>query len=250
MKKTSFLRSIGRFLTGKVLPKGIAYPIILGPLKGFRFILGAAAGEGCGATVFINQLEREQSQTFIAKVKPGMVFFDVGANVGYYTLLGSRLVAENGIVVSVEPIVRNLSYLWQHIEKNGLKNVIVLPMACSDIASGIEGLSFGINSAEGRLSTLLNSDSKIDTWTSVVTLDLISQQTGLKPDVIKIDVEGAEMKVLSGAKETISGFRPKIFLSVHSNKLGVECLKFLNDFGYSIVALSNLGEEDAEYFAY
>ncbi|MEX1027483.1 MAG: FkbM family methyltransferase, partial [Candidatus Paceibacterota bacterium] len=61
--------------------------------------------------------------------------FDIGANVGYYTLLASKLVGRAGTVVALEPAVRNLTFLYRHVALNKADNVRVLPLACADSLS-------------------------------------------------------------------------------------------------------------------
>ena len=122
---------IGRGLFGKVLPRW-SYPVLKGPLKGCKFILGTFAGDGGGGKVYFNMIEPEQTTAFIKTLKQGNIVFDVGANVGYYTVLGSKLVGDTGMIISLEPFVRNLAYLHQHVALNKLKNVMILPAACSD----------------------------------------------------------------------------------------------------------------------
>lgn len=244
-------RHIGRFLFGTVLPKNRAYPIIRGPLRGYCFILGAASGEGGGATTYFNMMEPQQTRLFSSVVKASDTLYDIGANVGYYTLLGSRLVGDGGKVISVEPVIRNLYYLYQHIELNKVTNVLLLAMACSDKTS-IASFALGSNSALGRLSDNRDAQPSDIHGLSVVpttTVDLIAHHTNLMPDVIKIDVEGAELQVLRGAQYVLSQVRPSIFLSVHSRELRSACLQYLSSLKYRIQSLNDELQEPTEYYA-
>src|ERR1017187_7151866 len=130
----AFLHSATRFVSGRLLPR-IAYPVMRGPLAGMKFILGAPAGEGGGASVFFGTVEPEQTKVLTETLSAGDVFFDIGANIGYYSLLAGRLVGPRGVVVAVEPVVRNLSFLYRHLELNRLRNVRVIPAACSSALS-------------------------------------------------------------------------------------------------------------------
>jgi hypothetical protein len=147
---SAWLLKIGRFVSGKLLPKGWAYPIVSGPLRGTRFVLGAAPGEGGGATIYFNLCEPEQSQAFVNTVNRGETVFDIGANVGYYTLLGSRLVGKDGLIVGFEPVVKNLINLYRHISLNKAKNVMIIPAACSDRCS-LATFDLGDNCALGHI---------------------------------------------------------------------------------------------------
>jgi FkbM family methyltransferase len=246
------LRNIARFFFGVLLPKNRAYPIIRGPLRGTRFILGAAAGEGGGATVYFNMMEPQQTQLFSSVVKTSDTFYDIGANVGYYSLLGSRLVGDSGKVISIEPVIRNLYYLYRHIELNGVTNALLLAMACSDKTS-IASFALGRNCALGRLSDVRNTQPSGAHGLAVVpttTVDLIAEHTHLMPDVMKIDVEGAELQVLYGAQYVLSQVKPKIFLSIHSSELRTACLQHLSLLNYRIQPLNDGVQEPTEYYAY
>jgi hypothetical protein len=101
---SEFLRKAVRVVAGRLLPR-IAYPVLRGPLKGARFVLGSLAGEGGGASVYLNQVERHQTAALVDVLRSGQIFFDIGANVGYYTVLGSRLVGVSGSVLAFEPVL-------------------------------------------------------------------------------------------------------------------------------------------------
>jgi hypothetical protein len=83
-----------------------------------------------------------------------------------------------------------------------------------------------------------------------VTIDALASALGLLPDVIKIDVEGAEFDVLRGAHETFSRVMPKICLSVHSAALRTSCLDHLDSLGYSVERLRPHEDEPTEFLAF
>ncbi len=243
----TILRTVARTVFGKLLPR-IAYPIMRGPLSGARFILGALEGEGGGATVYFNMMEPEQAEAMAATLKKGDVFFDIGANVGFYTLLGSRQVGREGKVVAFEPVVRNLAYLYRHLSLNGAGNVTVIPAACSDSLSLVFFAS-GENFAMGHIA----GDPQPGEHGQLVptmSVDDVARKLGLVPDVIKIDVEGAELAVLEGAQETLRAARPKIFLSTHSDALRESCLAYLGELGYSCRVLDPEGANPSTFLAH
>ena len=217
---------MARFVTGK-LPR-VGYPVLFGPLRGARFILGSLAGVGGGATVYFNQVEREQSEALIGVLRPGDVFFDIGANVGYYTILASKRVGDKGLVYAFEPLIRNVYYLYRHVNLNQADNVVIVSTACAD-ASSIARFSFGKNTAEGRILKSTDTDNvalKDTALVPVVTVDAVCALCSVQPNVLKIDVEGAELRVLQGARVTLSRAKPSIFLSVHSDELRLSCVAF------------------------
>lgn len=233
-------RSVARFVFGKLLPR-TSYPVLKGPLKGLRFILGSIEGEGGGATVYFNLIENKQTQALVQYLKQGDVFFDIGANVGYYTVLGSKLAGKSGKVIAFEPSVRNISYLYRHIQVNKLDNVIVVPAACGNKTS-LVSFSEGPNSAMGHIAdkTVFEIDETnfIKTPVALLSIDDVAEMLQIKPQVIKIDVEGAEMDVLHGMEKIIDAGRPVLFLSVHSDELRKACINYLKNYNYSFNILS------------
>ncbi|MEO6654763.1 MAG: FkbM family methyltransferase [Pyrinomonadaceae bacterium] len=234
-------RKLGRVIFGKMLPRR-PYRVLIGPLRGARFVLGSMAGEGGGATVYFNKVESEQTAAIQRELSPGKTFFDLGANVGYYSILASRLVGRGGHVAAFEPVVRNLSFLQRHIELNDAENVQVLPFAVSSEA-GILSFSTGSNSGMGSLDFDGGNGKML---VPTVTLDEIAERLKLTPDVLKIDVEGAEVEVFRGATRILNTARPTIFLSTHSTDLREQCLAHLRDTGYTVESL--LDSDDPHEF--
>lgn len=253
--KTKRLRSIltpfAQFIVRRILPK-IAYPVLFGPLRGAKFVLGALAGEGGGGSVYLNAIEPQQTSALVETLNDGKVFIDIGANVGYYTILGSRLVGKKGLVIAVEPTIRNIYYLYRHVVLNKAHNVLIVSAAVADALS-VATFSPGVNYAEGHLSSecgpLEGNSGNSATIVPTVTLDDVVRKLDVIPDVIKIDVEGAEYLVLQGAYSTIIEAKPIIFLSVHSELLRLKCLKYLSEIGYAIEVLSKDKLNPTEYLA-
>lgn len=241
-----FLRKTGRFVFGKVLPRR-AYRVVSGPLRGAKFILGSMAGEGGGGSVYFNLMEAEQTETMLKEFSAGRVFFDIGANIGYYSILASKLVGEKGAVVAFEPVISNLTFLHRHVELNNAENVRVLSFALSDKQS-IASFSLGQNSAMGHLSENGNGGENL-VYVPTVSLDEIAAKMNLMPDVMKIDVEGAEMDVFAGAENVLRTAKPTIFLSTHSPELRRDCLEFLQKHGYEVKSMLPEGVDSHEFVA-
>jgi FkbM family methyltransferase len=241
------LDSLAILVFGRLLPKR-AYPVVAGPLRGKRFILGAAAGPAGGVSILAGRCEPEQTASIARALSPGDVFFDVGANVGYYTLLASGRVGEQGRVVAFEPVVRNLAFLHRHLELNRARNVTVLPFACAG-ESGYGFFEAGDTVATGHLagSDRGGAPPAAATPVHLVTIDGMVRLLGLRPTVMKIDVEGAEHDVLRGASETLATCRPRIFLSIHSDRLRTDCLALLRRHGYGAAPLGGTPETATEY---
>jgi FkbM family methyltransferase len=241
------LEAGARIVFGKLLPR-LPYPVLRGPLRGSRYILGATAGAAGGVSVHLGFQEVEQSRCLTSLLRTGQVFFDVGANVGYYSLLASKILHGSGRVIAFEPSPRNLAFLYRHVRLNKAKNVTILPLACADALSA--QLFFGgENNAMGRLGEIEGEPSRAaETLIATISIDRAAELLKLRPDVIKIDVEGAERQVLEGAIDTLTRLRPAVLLSVHSDELRENCLLRLREFDYQIEPLNSSSIASATEF--
>ena len=217
-----FLRSVSARL-GKLVPTGTPLKILRGPLRGARWIAGAAAGEGKGLSPLLNWAEPEQLETARKPASPDTACFAIGANVGFHSLLFARYA---GHVYAFEPLLRNLRYLTSTLRLNKVDNVTVVPWAVSD-CFGLASFEEGENCATGRLSRGKGQP------VVAVPLDMFVAFYAVVPAVIKVDVEGAEVRVLEGARELLSAHRPSILLSTHGQEPRQKCLDLLRSLGYT-----------------
>src|SRR5688572_25202486 len=97
----------------KLIPPGTHVRILQGRLRGKRWIAGSST-HGC----WLGSYESDKRQLFESSITPGDVVFDIGANVGFYTLLASDLVGSSGHVYSFEPVPRNIEFLNEHLSLN------------------------------------------------------------------------------------------------------------------------------------
>src|ERR1700722_14828318 len=184
---------LGRALRSpfRLIPASAAVPILQGPLRGRRWIVGSAT-HGC----WLGSYEFETQRAFAGLVRAGDVVYDLGANVGFYSLLAARLAGDDGGVYSFEPLARNLDFLRRHVGINALRNCVVIDAAVADF----DGEMRFEASAEPTTAHLSESG---DVAVRVVRLDSLVEQGEVRPpDVMKIDVECAEVKALAGAAAT------------------------------------------------
>ena len=214
---------------------GFRLPVGAGPLRGYW--LSAFSG-----TRFIRgTYDREQVESFLAYLKPGDVVYDIGAHVGYYSLAAARKLAGAGRVIAFEPLPLNLKLLRGHIASNRVANIEVIA-ACVADASGEAYFDAGRGTGRGRLSQA-GGDA-----VPVVALDeLVASGSIPPPNLIKMDVEGAELSALSGARRLLAQHRPVIMLSVHSAQLKQDCSKLLLELGYSLLRTAKTGQILAHY---
>jgi FkbM family methyltransferase len=186
--------------------------------KVFRYLLGT--------------YEEPQTEFFCRNIRPGDVFIDIGANLGYYTLLASRLVGDTGAVFAFEPSPEVFFHLRNHVSINKLKNVSVHEAALGSEA-GTARFFTQCGSGTGRVSNQGNIEVEI------LRLDDVLSGTKYVPTYLKIDVEGSADAVFRGAENQLRKARPLIYLSLHGDGESSACTQILSELGYEIYRDSN-----------
>jgi len=193
-------------------------------------------------------------------LKPGAIFIDIGANIGYYTLLAAAHVGSAGKVIAFEPSSANCDLLRMSLHANNFTNVQLHPSAVADF-EGIVG--FGMDDSNGRIS--LDDPTSAAFQVRAVRLDIfLNDQPRI--DLIKIDIEGAEGRALSGMRELVRRHHPIILtefsprgLSFVSNIAPEAYLQQLRDLGYQLTIIPHGGglsatphsnEQIMEYFTH
>lgn len=165
-------------------------------VNGFRLFL-PVHDEGVADNLRMERAwEPQMTREFERVVGAGMTVLDLGANIGYHTVLASRLVGPRGRVLSFEPDPGNLALLKKNIEANGCANVEVFPHAVGDRAGTVDLHLCGSNT--GAHSTAYEpGGSPAATRVRMVRLDDFLK-ADLHPDVVKMDIEGGEGAALDG----------------------------------------------------
>jgi len=180
----------------------------------------------------------------------GKVIFDIGAHIGFHSLYFARLVGPKGKVYAFEPNPKNVERFKLIRDKNAdIKNTItIFDVAVSNVL-GTEEFSMSEDIESGRSSGgFIDTADTIwdrgafkqrgftDTKVRTVPLDLFKKELGIPeaPDLIKIDVEGAESLVLLGAKNTLLSKKPVILLEVHSMWNMFNVVSFLSSLSYEV----------------
>jgi len=223
--KQSFFGKVLRFPL-RLIPKRMVLPILQGRLRGTKWIVGA--GEH---GYWLGWYEMNKSHAFEREVKPGSVIYDIGANVGFFSLLAAELSGQTGQVYAFEPLPRNVEFLRKHVALNRIENVTVFEAAVSDRG----GEAFFDLSASTSMGHLAETGMLKVQMASLD--DLLSDGMILPPDFIKIDVEGAEFDVLNGAKTLFSTYRPVLFLDTHGREAHQAVIAFLEERDYRFEVL-------------
>lgn len=183
--------------------------------------------------------ETEVQEALAACLKHDACFFDVGAHVGVYSLLASRLVGPKGRVVAFEPDPSNAQLIREHAARNGLRNISVEQVAVWRSEGEVRFLrggdqKTGKSSRRGAVADPRLAMSSGETISvQAVSLDCFAANN-CSPAVIKIDVEGAECEVLEGATGLLARERPTLICEVHTAEAAAFIAEFLPARGYSI----------------
>ncbi|HEY6204401.1 MAG TPA: FkbM family methyltransferase [Candidatus Limnocylindria bacterium] len=190
--------------------------------------------------------EPNVTAVFLERLRPGMHVLDIGANIGWYTMLSASLVGSSGSVTAIEPNPDSAKLLEASRRANAFDNVTVL-----QVAAGREPGLLVLHGSYGDAMTLATPDDAA-ALTSATTVpsfkvdDLIPRD--MKIDLVKIDVQGAEYNALLGASELIKRCHPTIVSEFSPNMMpgisgvdGREYLRFLLGFGYKIAVIEGDG---------
>ncbi|NQV00191.1 MAG: FkbM family methyltransferase [Parcubacteria group bacterium] len=112
----------------KLIPSGVVVPVMQGVLKGKKWVVGSGDNHG----YWLGSYEYRMQSFFAETIKPGSVVYDIGANVGFYTLLASKIVGVQGRVFAFEPLPENIFYVRKHVELNHCDNVVIIEAAVSE----------------------------------------------------------------------------------------------------------------------
>jgi FkbM family methyltransferase len=185
--------------------------------------------------------EEGMNEALARYLKPGSCFYDVGAHIGFYSLIAARLVGKAGRVMAFEPDPDNAQVVQENAAKNDFAQISMFCAAVSDQpgsvrfqrspcdgASRMSGMLIGDNSPAAQKSEVLSC--------SAVSLDSFCSSHPA-PDLIKIDVEGAEIQVLEGARSLLRQKKPVLIIEVHDERDHPAAQSILSGLGYTLQPL-------------
>ena len=170
----------------------------------------------------------EPEEWMMEALLPEMTVIDVGAHQGRYAIQFSRRVGEKGLVLAVEPEDRNLTLLNRNLELNEIHNVLAICGACWSCREPLQ-FSHG-NTLD--LSRVTQSASKNGDLIGLPLDDLVAEVALRRVDLVKIDVEGAELEVLEGAQRVLREFQPSLFVECH--RILSDVIGWLHEHGYAV----------------
>ena len=208
--------------------------IFAGPLKGYKW------NTSTNYDYIKGKYEDGETQIEIKEwLKYDTVFYDLGANVGYYSFIANQIIT-TGVIYAFEPIPANAAIFKSHLKLNDKrisnKNIHLSQFAVSDkeqtlVFSNNRNLAEGNTYVKSSLHKIPSERLEVKSY----SIDNLIENGYRIPDIIKIDVEGAEYDVLLGAVNTLEIHKPKLLLATHDCHVqGIKdkCVQFLEARGY------------------
>lgn len=193
---------------------------------------------GAWRTLQVNYYESAVNLALRDLCRPGMVVFDCGANIGMLTLVMSRLVGPRGIVCAFEASPRNIEMCERDLIANGCGNVVLHHRALCD-RSG-ERVPFYFRD-HGQADGMMGGPNESPACQVLsLALDDFVTHSGLVPEVVKMDIEGAEFNALRGFRTILDRHRPHLILETQTTDQ--RSLDFLRDRGYRAIDLETYRE--------
>jgi FkbM family methyltransferase len=198
--------------------------VVRGEVDGGLHLYVDLADTAIGRGILEGRYEPEERAWLVEQAKPGDVVLDLGANIGYFTVLLAARVGAEGRVVAYEPLASNADLLARSVRENGFDARVVLRRAAVGEAAGQLELAFvpedrATNSggafllAPGTSPPLGHQTSRVP----VVALD--AEDLPGRVALLKIDVEGAEPQALRGARRLLERDRPKVLAEINTTAL-------------------------------
>jgi FkbM family methyltransferase len=216
----------------KLVPRGsLAWARVRrGPAKGLWLHLNPRTG----TAYFEGDGEPEVQEALLQHVRPGMTFYDIGANIGFFSLLAARLVGKEGRVAAFEADPEIAARLREHVERNAFGWITVEEKAVWSESRTVQfARTDPATSPDRGLGHVVSAGDENAISVSAVSLDDYTQ-THAPPDFLKCDVEGAEVEVFRGSQRVLSEKLPGIICEMHNknnesiltaefSRLGYEC---------------------------
>jgi FkbM family methyltransferase len=198
-----------------------------GTLMGYKVLLNLKAEK----SRWLGTYEPELQAALCDFLKPGMTVYDVGANIGYVSLMLAHHVTSSGRVFAFEALPENAQRVQKNLALNNLTNVSVVSAAVTDRAAPVvfhvHALSVGMGKAAGSAGRLDEHYKAQITVPGLSLDDFVYEQGNPAPAAVKMDIEGGEVLALPGMRRILAEFHPLLFLELHgpeSEKVAWDCL--------------------------
>jgi FkbM family methyltransferase len=235
------------FIVSKICPPNYLYKkgsIRNFTVNGINYSLDIS--DAMGHTIYFAIYDPAHS-LLIKKIKKGMTIFDVGANIGSTTLNFAKKVGSDGKVFSFEPDPLNYSIALKNISLNKFSCITLFNLGLGSIKETAS--LYNVNENNRGMLRILDKAGEPNNFSKstieIYTIDQIMTEKKIsRPDIIKIDVEGYELRVLKGAEKTLKEYMPILFIELDDNNLreqkssALALIQYVRSLGYVIVDAS------------
>jgi FkbM family methyltransferase len=208
-----------------------------GPAAGLWLELNPRTGQAYAR----GNVEPAVQAALAAHLKPGDVFYDLGANIGFYTLLAARIVGLRGKIFSFEPDFQNARRLERNIVRNGFTNVSIIEAGVWSTSGERSFSSANVGSPDRGVGSFIDEAAAHETLSVLPCLAIDDFAKSAPPPAgIKCDVEGAELEAMRGARDTLARHRPWLLCETQNAENSDSIRAMLAELGYSIQAISDV----------
>jgi FkbM family methyltransferase len=207
--------------------------------QGFKMKLDLEDAEQRKVYFFGHYHERYEAALVARLLEPGEIFWDIGANVGYFSLVAAARVHAAGQVVAFEPGAAALERLTENVSLNPFKNIRIYHLAVADRdGEAVLYRAEGIADSSASLFAAAAGAAGGETCVTVALDGFLNREKLAAPDFVKLDVEGAELAALQGAAAILADSRPLLLVEMEEKNLvaagasKAAIQTFLKDYGY------------------
>jgi len=207
--------------------------VAAGELKGYKVLLDMKAEK----SRWLGTYEPELQAAFRDFLRPGMTVYDVGANIGYITLLIAHHVGPQGRVFAFEALPANVERIRRNVGLNNLDNVTLVPAAVMDKNAPV---TFYVHESVGMGKAAGSAGRRDELYKAEITVrglsldEFVYGRGNPAPDAVKMDIEGGEVLALPGMERVLREAHPILFLELHGPESEKAAWEILSEAGYTL----------------
>lgn len=207
--------------------------VAAGTLKGYKVLLNMKAEK----SRWLGTYEPELQAALRDFLKPGQVIYDVGANIGYVTMMLAHHTGPAGKVFAFEALPANVERIQKNVALNGLENVSVVSAAVLDKAGDV---TFYVHESVGMGKAAGSAGRREEQYKAEITVaglaldEFVFQRGNPAPEVVKMDIEGGEVLAIPGMKKILEMYHPLMLLELHGEESEKVAWEVLTAVGYTI----------------
>lgn len=229
-----------RSILNKTVPPGLSEVVIsAGPLKGKKILLDMHNEK----SRWLGTYEPELVEAVRTLVQPGMTIYDVGANIGYVSMIFADAVGDSGKVLAFEPLPENAARIQYNVHLNTYPNIWVYEYAVIDAEKPVifyRHRSPGMGKAAGSAGRTDQSYEETITVHGINLDNFIFEKENPVPQLVKIDIEGGEVLAIPGMRRLLSNYSPTLLIELHGEESEQVAWRILSELEYELFQMDDL----------